>query len=598
MTSPATASRDAGSRRSAIVGWASRNRWLLVIVGVFAASAFLVPTLAPVAVSDDPLHSRSVEILYRQGRLEVLPLVVTSLVGQVLWTAPFTWLFGDSLGVMRVSTVVMVGLSAFPMYGLLRELHVRRSRCALGTALYLFNPLTYSLAFTYMTDSYLAAGVVAGAYCFVRGMNRDGPDSRWIAIGSLVTGLTFAVRQQAVFGIIAVLAYLLVIRALPFSRVGFMRVVRVVAPFATVAILYMLWYHVIAGTPPDSAQVDVSEQWLSAGPNEAFVLVRRLTFFEIMYCALFLIPLLAAVVPGLRSLVRGVTTAGKVAIGIWVVIIGLGLVWFGNGSARMPYLSQFVGPSGLGPPNDVHGGRAPLLSPGGQDWLTALCVAAAIVLAIVLFARLGARAEAPVERGVGLVVALFIGQAVAVVVSSFPLRDTAISRDRYLLALIPLAIALVLWCVREVRLVAPVAWAGVVLFAAISIGGVHDFLSFQSTVWKTAAAAHDSGVRYRDLDGGAAWDAYHLYEYSYKNDVRLDLPKNLSKRQLRKLKDIKLSEHDSDPWWIGYYAPATNGRYVVSAEPLLSYRVIGKKTWHSWFRQDDQTVYLLEKRRT
>ena len=39
----------------------------------------------------------------------------------------------------------------------------------------------------------------------------------------------------------------------------------------------------IHGTPPKSAQVDVSEQWFSADPMDAFVLIRRLTFFEMMY---------------------------------------------------------------------------------------------------------------------------------------------------------------------------------------------------------------------------------------------------------------------------------------------------------------------------
>ncbi len=501
MTTAATAVRGQAGRRSAIIGWASRNRWLLVVVSAFGASAFLVPTLAPVAISDDPLYARSVEILMQQGRLEVLPLVVTSLVGQVLWAAPFTWVFGDTLGVMRSATVVAVGLSAFPMYGLLRELNVTRNRSALGTALYLFNPLTYSLAFTFMSDAYLVAGVVACAYCFTRAINRDGPDSEWMTLGSLLAGLTFLIRQQAVFIVLAVVAYLLIVHALPWSRVGLRRIVRTVGPFAVVAVLYLLWYHVIHGTPPKSAQVDVSGEWFSADPLDAFVLIRRLTFFEMMYSALFLIPLLAAVVPSLRSLVRGTTRVVRIVIGVWVAVIALGLVWFGNGNARMPYLSQFVGPSGLGPPNDLRGGRQPLLSPGGQDWLTAICVVAAIVLAIVLFARLGTRSSAPARHGVGLVIALLVGQAVAVVVSSYPLRDTAISRDRYLLPLVPLVIALVLWCVRGLRLVAPVAWAGVVLFAVISIGGMHDFLTFQSTTWDTAAAAHTSGVPYRQLDG-------------------------------------------------------------------------------------------------
>jgi 4-amino-4-deoxy-L-arabinose transferase-like glycosyltransferase len=571
-----------------------RNRGLLVIVAAFAVSAFVVPTLAPVSVSDDPLYARSVEILYRDGRLEILPLVVTSLVGQILWTAPFTWLFGDSLGVMRVATVVAVGLSAFPMYGLLRELHITRNRSALGTALYLFNPLTYALAFTFMSDSYLVAGVIASAYCFVRAVNRGTPDSRWIELGSLFAGLTFLIRQQAVFIVLAVLVYLVVTGQLRADRAGVVRAAQVLIPFALIAAAYLLWYHVIHGTPPESAQVDVSEQWFSADPMDAFVLVRRLTFFEMMYASLFLLPLLAAAVPSVRACVRRMTRGGWIAVGAWCLVILLGLVWFGSGNARMPYLSQFVGPSGIGPPNDVRGGRDPLLTPTGQDWLTLVTVLAAVVLALVVFSRLGHRTPGS-PRGVGVVVALLAGQAVAVVVSSWPLHDTAISRDRYLLPLVPLVIALLLWAVREVKLVTPVAWAGIAVFAAIGIAGVHDFLTFQSTVWKTAASVHASGVPYKDIDGGAAWDAYRLYEYSYKKNVKLKPLTGLTKKELRQLSKLRLSENDSDPWWIGYYAPATTSEYVVSAEPLLGHRVIGKRTWHSWFRQRDETVYLLRK---
>jgi hypothetical protein len=36
---------------------------LLVVLGLFGASAFIVPTLAPVAVSDDFLYARSVHAL-------------------------------------------------------------------------------------------------------------------------------------------------------------------------------------------------------------------------------------------------------------------------------------------------------------------------------------------------------------------------------------------------------------------------------------------------------------------------------------------------------------------------------------------------------
>ena len=598
--SPAPPSTSLGAPGTATPGsraaaFASRHRWLLVVLGAYALSAFLVPTLAPVAISDDPLHARSVEILMRQGHLEVLPLVVTSLVGQVLWAAPFAWLFGDTLGVLRVATVVMVGLSALPMYGLLRELHVTRTRSALGTALYLFNPLTYALAFTFMSDAYLVAGLIASTYCFVRAVNRSALDSRWLTLGSVFAGFTFLVRQQAALIVIAVAAFLWLTGELARAAGGARRLARLVGPFAAIAGLYYFWYHVIQGTPAHSAQVNVSSQLFSVGPLDAFVLVRRLTFFEVMYVALFLLPLVLASIPALRSLVGTTTRAGWIVLAAWGALVVLGLTWFGNGRARMPYLTQFAGPSGLGPPNDVRGGRAPLISPTGQAWLTGVCAIATLALALILVHRLRARRGRPAATATGVVFALLVGQAVAAVVSSYPLFDTAISRDRYLLPLLPLAIALTLRALHGVRVLMPIAWAGVVVFAAVSVLGVHDFLSFQSTVWQTAAGARADGVALRSLDGGAAWDAYHLYEYSYQHDIKLQLPTHLSKKTIRELKKLKLSEHDSEAWWIGFYAPATNSRYVVSAEPLLGYRVVSRRTWYSWYRQRDEHIYLLRR---
>ena len=110
------------------------------------------------------------------------------------------------------------------MYGLLRELHITRARGAPSAPRsYLFNPLTYSLAFTFMSDSYLVAGVIASAYCFVPAMNREGPDSRWIEVGSLLAGLTFLIRQQAVFVVIAVRDLPADHPRAPWNRVGLRR---------------------------------------------------------------------------------------------------------------------------------------------------------------------------------------------------------------------------------------------------------------------------------------------------------------------------------------------------------------------------------------
>ena len=46
------------------------------------------------------------------------------------------------------------------------------------------------------------------------------------------------------------------------------------------------------------------------------------------------------------------------------------------------------------------------------------------------------------------------------------------------------------------------------------------------------------------LDAGSGWDGYHLYEYGLEHRIRSRTPKG-------------------GPWWVYFYAPATDSAYVV-----------------------------------
>ena len=105
---------------------------VVLVLAAFAASAFVVPTLMNVATTDDWGYTRSVEILLDEGRLTVLPAVAATAVFQILWGALFGTVFGMSLGVMRLATVVMVALGGVALYALARDLGVTRGRAALG----------------------------------------------------------------------------------------------------------------------------------------------------------------------------------------------------------------------------------------------------------------------------------------------------------------------------------------------------------------------------------------------------------------------------------------------------------------------------------
>jgi len=107
-------------RRAALV--ARRNWPVFVVLALFAAAATVVPTMTDIATTDDWGYTRSVELLYWDVELRIFPVVAATAVGQVLWGGLFALIFGMELGVMRLSTVVMVALGSVAFYGLLRQL--------------------------------------------------------------------------------------------------------------------------------------------------------------------------------------------------------------------------------------------------------------------------------------------------------------------------------------------------------------------------------------------------------------------------------------------------------------------------------------------
>jgi hypothetical protein len=111
---------------------ARTHRGVLAVLAGFALAAMVLPTMTPVALWDDWMYARSVEDLVLRGHLRIHELSAANLLFQVLWSWPFAKLFGMTFGVLRLSTVVLVGLSGWALYGLLRELRIERGLAALG----------------------------------------------------------------------------------------------------------------------------------------------------------------------------------------------------------------------------------------------------------------------------------------------------------------------------------------------------------------------------------------------------------------------------------------------------------------------------------
>lgn len=584
---PADADPGGATRSASPPGRSSRARaglrdhaGLVVVVGVyFALAVFVVPTLAPVPMSDDWVYTRAVERLVEDGVLEIPDRAVANLVFQIVWGAVFATVFGLSFGVLRVSSVVLTALGAVAVYGLARELEVDRRRAALAAAVYLFNPLGFVLSFSFMTDAVFTPLTVIAAYFYARGIRRGDAGRRAVLAGSVAASCAFLVRQQGLLVPVAVLTFLAATRRLSADRAGLRRVGEVALVPALTAGAFYAWLVFAHGIP--ASQGDFAGDVVGSGPSEIWVFLGRLAFIEVMYAGFFVLPLALLALPRLVPRLAGFGRRALWAAAAWGAVLAAGLVVF-SGDRRMPYAAHFLTRGGLGP-NDLIGDRPDLGAAWVFDLFTLACALAAAAVGLAVARFVGHR-QLPGRAGAGLVVSLAAWQAIGAVLPSFHFRDwttpgvgrqlaSSPSLDRYLLPLLPLCVCLLVWALHGERLNRAVASALVATFAVVSAAGTRDALVLQRETWALAREARAEGVPADKLDAGAAWDGYFM------NDASVGSP---------------LRTTDA-PWWIEVWAPAIDSTYVVGTAPIPGYEVVRRRPYSSWLHRVP-TELLLQRR--
>lgn len=571
-------------------------------MALYALALLIIPVMTPVALGDDWVYARSVEILINEGRVRILDLSVVTLVWQVLWGGLFASILGPTFGAMRLSSVALSALGGLACYWGCRQLGVDRGRSALGAALYLFNPLLFSLSYSFMSDAQFVALLTISAAFYVRGLRPDRLSALFTIIGSFAAGLAFLERQQGALIPLGVATYLVLSGRMRPDRRGVGLFMQVVAVPAAMTVGYYLWFRFIHGIP--KAQGDFVQKVGDAGIDGAVLLASRLSLIEATYLGLFVLPLAGAALLALPRLLRAIRPLGWLVFAVWAMFVLGGTAIFWQSGRRMPYIPHYLSPSGVGS-YDLRGGRPFLFGQLGFDIATIMCVAGALLFGLILCLQIGKRSLPqtenarlifadrsaggrasldPYRAGAGLTLALAFWQILGVLPQSFTFRDwtfrgyNAPSLDRYLLTLLPLALLLTLWALRGVRVAIPVAWVLAAGMAVFSIVGTRDFLTFHTAVWDLARTTTAQGVALTQLDAGAAWDGYHLYEYSIANNIHTSAPL---------------------PWWIGLFAPADTCEYIIAGAPRDDfsdlYAPIKRVEYSTWLNPTPTYLYLLRR---
>ncbi|KKW42748.1 MAG: hypothetical protein UY92_C0004G0084 [Candidatus Magasanikbacteria bacterium GW2011_GWA2_56_11] len=525
---------------------ANRPYPLLLIV-LFAVQFFFVSPAGEFALNDDWVHAEMIRHWVETGELKMNPFTGPTLHWLILLGALAAKIGGFSFTLLRLTTLAFTLALILLTYYFLHRVTRRQDLAFIGALLVWLNPIAYNLSFTYMTDIPALCLLTGSLFAYHRAFSGDG--ARWLCVGSLAAVLGFYTRQTnlmilAAAGIAALLWY-----QNRFSRrqilFGFG------LPLAIWAAVY-LWL--------------AAKNLLPAGGSLHFISGIRPAlshgawwiWYLLIYSGLFFLPLiLGAITARPRDKKLPALAAGTVMLALAVMI-------FIRTERLFPYAPNMIHAFGLGPMAGVlRGDFVPLFTDFARLTLTAAGALGAGWLVQFLSAR---RATPPALRFVWLSLALL--SAPILLFQSF---------DRYLLPLLSLLAALVLYRLREqqFRPLGYVALGAVLaLYAVFSLSQTAFYLAWNETRWRLADSVLSAGTPAAMIDGGYEWDGWHSYWEAQASG--------------RKKGPV------GSPWWIRYLIVNNTEEYVVSASPLESYTVLRAESVPGW--NPNRRLYLLQRR--
>jgi hypothetical protein len=529
---------------------------LVGLVGVFLATAAVLPLQVPPLV-DEPILASSAFEWARSGAIDISGLSAPVAWFDTIWGGIFARWLGPTYAALRWSTIVLTAISAPFLYWQLCYVTSAKSFRLIGTAVYLFNPLTLVLSVTFMSDMHtVSLGVIAGAL-LLTGLTRERHSINWLTAGSLVASLGFFSRPQAL--VVPLAAAAAVWTGSGSTKLKVCRFVGVSAPIALVVSIYLWW----SSSHEQPFIRELSQEALrdrfatDIGPFLAIAAIFAIVYIGLV--ALPLVPTFARFEGGSIKSVVGASALGVLTMGVAAVALG-----------KSAEAQGWVTWTGLASVDKTQLGHRPELGP---EALHIVILLAAVVTATAFTYAVG-RLWPPSQRRIRTFLVLMIGGTIAsAILASMTFHSTI--HDRYILPALPAIVVLAVGVAVLTPWRVSLSAGAIGLLAAFGAVGTYDGLIAQQEIVRFADDAIESGIDPLQFDGGASWSAI---TFGVADD---EGPGFIFSR--------------SGPFWIKFYAVDTEPVFGVALEPLQGYKVLDRREIPSMLHRAPLYDYLVER---
>jgi hypothetical protein len=543
---------------------------IFVFLGIFLFSYDQYP------IDDDWSYIKAAETFHHTGEMKFTPWTAMSLVFQIWWGTFFTKLFGYSIEVLRLSTLVISLAGLIFMYLLLQELGYGWRNSFLAVLLLLFNPFSFPLNFTFFSDHFFITLLFSASYFYYRAFKEN--REFLLIIASLATCAAILIRQNGILIAVAALIYLVIYER---SLRHIIKNGLLIALLPLISMfVFTYWFNSVHG--PTSEYLRQIEQIIAnvKKPHLLFaqIIWRLLLILEFLgFC---LLPLSVSLLPSLKEVVNRqhnfflllFCLAGTLCylmfdhIGLYPASVDLWLHGF-----RFAYISEY------GYRDSFH------IMFFFYTLLDFLSLASVVYLVYLIITH-----RETVRKAFALRSPSFFILLVGAVQVMF-LLITMYKFSRYYLILIPFVIMPILTIAQRITVHTKVLISLLAFYALFSFAVTQDVMSWNQCKWQIAQSLLYRGIPPQKISAGFTWDAWHCSQYSIDHPYEI-VPQN---------GDI--------PWWIEKLTPAVDPCYLVSNSPVPTgfevlsyfatdrYAVIDSANYLSRFHLRNMKVYVLER---
>lgn len=496
------------------------NKGLFLILFLWALSAIVANPLGEFPLNDDWVYLTNLKSLYANQQFSHSQWGGSTVLMQIIWGLLFCKIFGYSIFIIRISTLITSLLIGIFLYNLLKKLGGNNIIALLFTSVFIFNPILYVQSFTFMTESSFNLILIISCTAAINYLNK--PDLKNLLIVTLVAGIAVLIKQPSLVVFAALPLITLFNGKNKLKMPGYSSLPLLFA--LIVFVLFKIWLNSIYGHRQDVS--GANERLLDTikySYQSLFFPQINCTLIIIMYTGLFLLPIFP--IATILLIKKFKKWNKKIAWPLAAIVTTLltAYAW----SNPIPCIENVLYNTGLGPillhDTFILKKNMEILTISPLFWqalsiagmLTGSCLFTLLISAFISTVR-GKQSDISASARQNFQLLFCAGLFYIILLINVYIFD------RYIVALASLTLAMTVIMTKDMLMEIKRHWyiIGFLLLAPVILfetAATHDYLEWNRAKWTALnRMKEDLHIPAGEIDGGYEYNGIHYYDVNYK----------------------------------------------------------------------------------